>query len=143
MKIVKWIIAIVLSVVVAQIVHTAGAMMSMKYYMDPKLALFWSKIMMPSAGPPPASFFYWSLGLGIVSWLLIVIVYSVLRSAVPGKGAALKGLCFGFLIWLVSGLSGSFAMFLTINLPKYLIASWTIEELIILLINGMIIAALV
>jgi hypothetical protein len=142
MKTLKFIVSVVLMVIVAQVVHTIGAMMAMRYYMDPNLAQVWSKVMMPSAGPPPASFFYLSLGLGLILWAVFIAVYIVMKNGVPGKGALQKGLMFGLLIFLVSGLSGAIGMFLTVNIPKGLNFMWTVESLIILLANGVIAASL-
>lgn len=143
MKTVKFIIAVILLTVVAQVVHTVGAMLTMKYYLDPNFFPVWSKVMMPCAGPPPPSFMLWALGLGLISWAIFCAVYMILKSGVPGKSGIYKGLLFGLLMFLVGGLSGYFALFLMINLPLGLIAEWGIESLVILLINGAIAALLV
>lgn len=142
MKFSKFAAAVILGTIIAQAVHTIGAMLGMRYYMNPDFSPVWSKIMMPSSGPPPASFFYWSLGLGVVTWILFAGVYAVIKNGVPGSGSIRKGLIYGLLVFLVSGLSGSLALFLLINLPKGLIALWAAENLVIYLVNGAIVAKL-
>ncbi len=41
--------------ILAQIVHTLESILTMGYYTDPAYFQVWSKVMMPAAGPPPAS----------------------------------------------------------------------------------------
>ena len=86
MKYLKLIIAVIIMTVIAQIVHGIGASFGMSYYTNPDFFPVWSKIMMPSNGPPPASFFYWSLGLGFISWILFAAIYSTIKNGVPGTG---------------------------------------------------------
>lgn len=138
----KFISIVLLSTIVAQIIHMVGAGFGMNYYTDPNYFPVWSKIMMPSSGPPPASFLYWSIGIGIITWALFTWVYTILKNSIPGSGYLQKGVMYGILVFLVSGLSGSLPLFLLINLPLGLIVLWGIEGFIILGINGIITAKL-
>jgi hypothetical protein len=138
MKIWKAILSIVLLVIVAQVIHTVGAMSTMNYYTNPNYFPVWSKLMMPYAGPPPASFQYLSLTFGLITWTLFVCAYWMVKTGIPGSNNITKGLLFGLIAFMVSGLSGTLPMILLINLPIKLIAYWGIENLVILSINGMI-----
>lgn len=138
----KFALTVIISTIAAQIIHMIGAGFGMGYYTDPNYFPVWSNIMMPSSGPPPASFLYWSLAIGIVTWAFFTWGYTILKNSVPGSGYLQKGMMYGILVFLVSGFSGSLALFLLINLPKGLIVLWGIEGLIILGINGIITAKL-
>ena len=127
--------AVVLTVV-AQIVHMVEAMLTMDFYKDPAFFGVWSKVMMPTAGPPPASFMYTSLIIGLISWALFVFVYQIIKAGVPGDAGIKKGVHFGILVYLVGGLPGILAMYLLINLPQGMLVAWAISGLILSLING-------
>jgi hypothetical protein len=54
-----------------------------------------------------------------------------------------KGLHFGGLPFLVAGISGALSMYLLINLPAGLVATWTVPNLILYLIGGVLAAKLI
>ncbi len=137
------IIAGIVFVIIAQIVHTGFAFLSMDYYLDETYFPVWSKIMMPGPGPPPAEFMYYSIFFGLIGGILFALVYAVIGIHSPGNTVANKGLMYGFLIFLVAGIPGALSMFLLINLPAMLIVTWAIENLIIYLIGGVVTAKLV
>jgi hypothetical protein len=88
-------------------------------------------------------FYYISWTFSFITGLFFAGVYNVVTKCVPGKTLAKKGLMYGLLIWLVSGLPGNLAMVLLINLPVDLIAYWTVTGLIINLLAGVAIAKIV
>ena len=137
------IIAGIVFAVISQIVHTGFAFLEMDYYFDETYFSVWSKLMMPVAGPPPADFYYYSIGFGIIAGMLFALVYAVIGMHSPGDTVTNKGLMYGFLIFLIAGIPSALAMFLLINLPAMLIAFWTIENLVIYLIGGVTTAKLV
>ena len=139
----KIILAAIVFMIVAQVIHTIESMLTMNYYTDPAYATVWSKIMMPTAGPPPTEFYYYSLTFIFITGLFFTVVYTVFEKSVPGNTFVKKGLMYGLLMWLVGGLSGSLAMVLLINLPIDLIAYWTVSGLIIDLLAGIAIAKIV
>ncbi len=100
----------------------------------------WSKIMMPTAGPPPVSFMVYSLLFSVVSGILIALVYSVVKNSVPGNNPTKKGLKYGVLIFLVGGIPGYLSMLLLINLPSALLLYWAFETLVVDLLGCFIIA---
>ena len=99
--------------------------------------------MMPVAGPPPATFFYWACGVGLITGLIFAYVYNVIKAGVPGSGIWGKGAWYGVLVFLVGGLPGHLAIFLMIHLPKTLIASWAVESLVVSVVGGWIVAWLI
>ena len=96
--------------------------------------------MMPSSGQPPAEFYYLSIAFTFIGGLLFTIVYLIIEKGLPGATVIKKGLNYGFLMFLVGGISGYLAMILLINLPMMLLVYWAIEGLIINLICGIVIA---
>lgn len=125
--------------VLAQIVHTVGAYLTMGYYTMPQYLDVWSKIMMPAAGPPPASFMVYSLLFSIIGGILVAIVYAVVKVSVPGNTIAKRGLNYGLLIFLIGGIPGYLSMLLLINLPASLVLYWAFETLVVDLVGGMIV----
>jgi hypothetical protein len=139
----KVILSGVLFAVVAWIIHMLGALLSMGYYKMPEYASLWSKIMMPTAGAsPPLSFSLLSLLFGFIGGVLFAIVYDVLMGSVPGKKTN-KGLAFGFLIFLVAGIPGYLSLLLLINIPAGLAGMWLLENLVVYLLGGMIVAGII
>ncbi len=132
----KLILAAIVFMIIAQVIHTIEAQVTMNYYTDPAYFAVWSKIMMPTAGPPPVEFYYYSLTFTFITGLIFAGIYAVIAKGIPGKTLAKKGLIYGLLIWLISGIASALSMFLLINLPIDLIAYWTVTGLIINLIAG-------
>jgi hypothetical protein len=78
-----------------------------------------------------------SLLLGLIVAFLFSYVFSVLYKGIPGKGIN-KGLAYGFLVWLVGGLSGVITMPLYMNIAVSVVIYWAISFLALKLINGAI-----
>ena len=128
--------------ILSQIIHTLGSIPTMSFFMDPTYYPVWSKIMMPTEGPPPPSFFYAAIIFAIINGILLALVYAIIRGGIPGKGVK-RGVVYGFLIFLVAGVPGALMLYLLINLPSALIAYWALENLIIALIGGTIFGKLI
>ena len=142
MNYLRILITAVILAIIAQIIHTIEAMLTMKYYMMEQLFPVWSKVMMPQAGPPPPSFMYLSLAFGVLTAIIFVVLFITLKNAVPGKGWLGKGLAWGLITFLLADLSGMLMLYLLINLPKRLILAWAISGLVIKLISGPVTAAI-
>ena len=138
----RLIISAIIFTIVSELIHWGGAMLGMGYYMNPAYAKVWSKLMMPAAGPPPPSFMAYSLLFAFISALLFVLVFQIVRRGVPGSGPAMRGLMYGFLVFLIAAIPGMLSMRLLINLPVGLLWMWTAEYFIIYLLNGFIIGAI-
>jgi hypothetical protein len=137
---VRFVGAAIVVTVVSYIINTIGAFATMDYYFDPAYFSVWSKIMMPTAGPPPQEFAIYSLILGFIAALLFVFVYGRVKSVFNGKNAMKSGMCYGMLVFLVGTLPGMFSMSLLINLPAGLLVAWTIFGLIMNMVGGVIVA---
>lgn len=133
----------ILYAILAQIVHTIGAILSMGYYKMPEYFPIWSKIMMPTAGTPPPAFVIYSLLFGLITGMILVIIYDLIKGVLPGKTLVKKGILYGYVLFLVSAIPSTMSMYLLINLPGPLILLWTVESAIIYLIGGIIIAKMV
>jgi len=133
----------ILYAVIGEIVMTLGAMADMNYYMDSNYFSVWSKIMMPTAGPPPAEFYYMSIAFSIITGFFFGLVYNVIKNAVPGKGWKNKGLMYGFLVFLVAGIPTTMMLYLLINLPPGLLLSWMLQSLVVYLLMGLVTAKIV
>ncbi len=138
----KWILGGIIFAVIAQLVHNLSAFFSMKFYLMPEYFSVWSKLMIPDAGPPPASFMWYALLFSFVAGLIFVFAYLFVKSSISVSGAVKKGFSYGCLVFLVGIVPFSLSLYLLINLPSALIWIWALESLIVYLINGMIVAAL-
>ena len=132
----KTIIAAVVIVILAQIIHMVGVQIGMSHYINPAYYAVWSKIMMPEAGPPEASFYYLSILFGLITYLLFAGIYPILKESVPGDGAIQKGLIYGIIVFLLGSVAGYLAMYLLINIPAGLLLMWAVESFIIYLLGG-------
>lgn len=141
-KILRWIASIIAVLVISLIIHNLGATIGMGYYMDAKYTDVWSKIMMPEPGPPPPSFMLYSIIFSLINAFFFVFVYLIISESIPGTGLVKKGLFYGLIIFMISGISSALGLLLLINLPGGLILLWTIEALIIYIIGGIIVATI-
>lgn len=98
--------------------------------------------MMPTCGPPPTEFYYYSIIFAIISGIIFAIIYEMVKKSLPGKKIFKQGLYFGFLLFLM-GIPMSLTMYLLINLPTLLLVYWAISSLVIDLIGGVIIARII
>ncbi len=128
--------------IISMIIHSLDGIIGMKYYLMEEYFPVWSKLMMPAAGPPPASFMVYSLLFALITGILLAIVYNVVKSSLKVKGLAKKGLMYGFLVFLVGSIPGLLMTYLVINLPVALTWLWVLESLIIDLLGGMAIAGI-
>ncbi|MBU1132633.1 hypothetical protein KKC32_05325 [Patescibacteria group bacterium] len=138
----KFPLAAVIFAIIAQVIHSLGAILGMKYYLMPEYFNVWSKLMMPNAGPPPSSFYLYSLGFGLIGALLLAWVYIIVEKAIPGKTAVKKGLMFGLLLIMIASIPGTLSMLILINLPAGLVFFWFVEGALIYLLGGMVFAGL-
>ncbi len=135
----KIVIASIVILIISQIIHTIGAVLTMDYYIDEAYAQVWSKIMMPAMGPPPMSFYIISMLSAFVFALIFVSVYDIFEASVPGKTWKKKGMYYGLIVFLLTGQSYVTMSYL-INLPGMLLLEWAFEGLILSLLAGLVAA---
>lgn len=134
--------AVLILFVISQVVHMVDGFLGMQFYTDPQYFGVWSKVMMPIAGPPPVSFFYYAGAFNLLSALIFVGIYGLIKAGISGATTTAKGVQYGFLMFLLSGLTASMAMWLFFNIPLALIGMWTVEDLVIKLVGGITTARL-
>ncbi len=137
----KVLVSGIIFAVIAQIIHTIGAYLSMNYYINPAYFSVWSPLMMGmEQGSLFNAFTYTSLGFLFITGIIFAFLYGIFRGTVPGKDIISKGLSYGFLIFLVASIPSYLSLYLLINLPAMLIFYWAVESLLIYLINGLVVA---
>lgn len=137
----KIILGAIAYVVIAFVINTLSSYLTMNYYTDSNYFAVWSKIMMPNAGPPPSSFYYYSIAFDFIGGLILCFIYSKVKGIFKNKSVMQKGLRFGIGLFLVSGIPFFMSMYLLINLPLGLLISWLIfNGLLVNIFAGIVIA---
>jgi len=139
-KIEKILLAVILFVVISEIIHTAESFLTMNFYTDPNYFAVWSKVMMSTAGPPPVSFYYYSIVFTFISGLIFVYVYTLVKSVIKAKVNWQIGARYGIGIWVVAGIPWTLTTYLLINLPPFLLIYWNISSLIVYVLAGIVAA---
>lgn len=128
--------------VVAQVIHSSGAFMTMGYYTDPSYFGLWSKLMMPYPQAFSSSFIYYSLMVNFFLGLIFAGIYKWVRSSFCGQSLG-RGLCFGWLLFLTKSFPFFLTSFLLLNLPFGLLIFWLVEDFVIDLAGGLILAMII
>jgi hypothetical protein len=142
-KFLRIILAGIICMVISYAVNMVSALLTIDFYKDPAYYQVWSKIMMPTAGPPPWYFALYAIAFSLIGGILIAVVYYFVKSAFRQKSAVKKGLFYGLLLFLVAGIPPMLSMILLINLPLMLVIIWIIMSGIVYLLDGMVVAKLV
>ena len=128
--------------VIGFVLRIVESMLTMGFYMDPAYFAVWSKLMMPTAGPPPMQFFGVSLLFGLITSLITVWAYHVVAPIFGPQGWMRKGVFFGIFLFLLTVAPGMLSMMLMINLPAALLFSWLVTGFVISMIDGLVVAKL-
>lgn len=136
----KVILTGIIFTVIAEIIHTIGATLSMSYYTNPAYFALWSQIMMPGPGAPPMSFYVLSIVFALVTAIIFALVYTVVKESITGSGVWSKGLLYGLILFLLAAIPGYLSTYLILAVPGMLILLWTLESLIIYMLGGVVIA---
>jgi len=137
----KIILGAIAYVVISFVISTLSSYLTMNYYTNPNYFAVWSKIMMPGAGPPPTSFYYYSITFAFIGGLILSFIYSRVEGIFGKKSVMQKGLRFAIGMFLVSAIPFFLNMYLLINLPLGLLISWLIfNGLLVNLFAGIAIA---
>lgn len=122
-------------VILSEVINTITAVFTMGYYTNPAYFQLWSKLMMPTSGPPTLLFYTVSIFLTLLIGVIFAWVYSLLRQSIPGKNS-IKGIYYGLILFLVSGLPFATTTYLLFAVPVFLLLYWTLSSLIIYLLSG-------
>lgn len=131
----KLILVGVIYAVTAIVIRQVEAVLTMKYYLMPEFFGVWSKLMMPTAGPPPPQFFITSMVMTLASGMMLGLVYYYIRDMLP---AGFQKRVF-FFTDLMIGLQFIFftlPVYLMFNVPLGLLVAWFISSFVILLVTS-------
>ncbi|MFC1723419.1 hypothetical protein ACFL0V_04740 [Nanoarchaeota archaeon] len=128
--------------IIAQVIHSISALLSMSFYTDEKHFALWSNIMMPGQGSPGVEFYLVSFVFALIVGFIFSLIYALFRESLPGKSTAIKGLFYGLILFALGQIPAFFMTYLILAVPTLLLVIWAVEGLIILLVTGMVIAAL-
>jgi hypothetical protein len=131
----KLVLVGIIYTVVATVIHQIEAMFTMKYYLDPAYFGLWSKLMMPTAGPPPAAFFITSAILTLASGISLGLIYYYIRDMLPAKFWP-RVFFFTDLMIATSFIFSTLPMYLMFNVPGGILVSWFISSFVILLVSA-------
>lgn len=79
--------------------------------------------------------------IALITSILFVWAYAVLYKGIPGK-KVMKGINFGFLMWIVGALSGMITMPFYMTVATTVIIYWIVQALVFNVIRGIIIGAM-
>lgn len=78
---------------------------------------------------------------GLVLNILLAYVYALFYKGIPGKGL-MKGIWYGFGVWLVGTLPGMFAIYTLMTVANVVVIYWTVQWLVGNMLLGAVIAAI-
>ena len=121
----------ILYTVFATVIRQIEVVLTMKYYQMPEFFGVWSKIMMPTAGPPSSNFIIMSLILTFYPGVSLALIYCYIRDYLP-KSFWKRVFLFADLMISASFIFFTLPCYLLFNLPVQLLVSWFISGFIIL-----------
>lgn len=117
--------------VIGFVVRQVEAVLTMNYYLMPEYFGVWSKVMMPSVGPPPASFMIISAIFIFLTGVVLAGFYDFIKELLPKKPGE-RVVC--FMVTMISLLVVFFTLpvYLMFNVPVGLLVSWFLSTLVVL-----------
>lgn len=128
--------------VVTMIVRQVESMMTLKWHQMPEYSGVWSKLMIPSAGPPPPEFFIVSTVATFLTGVSLCVVYHYLKEYLP-KNQWQRACYFADLLVATSFIFFTVPVYMLFNVPLILIGSWFISGFILNLIASVLIVHLI
>jgi hypothetical protein len=139
-KVLKLLLAAILFTIISEVIHTAESFFTMSFYTDSNYFAVWSKIMMPTVGPPSTSFYVYSIIFTFISGLIFAFVFTKVKNVIKANVWWKIGKRFGIGVWLVASIPWALTTYLLINLPPMLLVYWSISSLIVYVLAGIAIA---
>jgi len=133
----KALLAGVVFVIINTVVRQIEAFLTMNYYMMPEYFGVWSKIMMPTAGPPPASFMVVSLLFSYVTGVTLAAVYDFIKDLLPKK-FWLRVINFTDLIIGLMVVFFTLPVYLLLNVPVMLLVYWLASSVVIVFLGTVV-----
>lgn len=124
------------------VIRQIEALITLRYYTMPQYFGVWSKLMMPTTGPPPLSFLTTSIILTFAGGISLALVYYYLRDMLP-KDFRQRVLLFADLLIGLQFIFFTLPVYLLFNVPVELLVSWFISSFIILVITSFLLVKIV
>lgn len=128
--------------ILSTVVRQVELVWTMKYYLMPQYFGVWSKLMMPTAGPPPAEFMTTSLIMTFISGMAIVIIYYYLAEYLP-KSFWKRAMFFADILVSTSFIFFTLPAYLLFNVPAALLVYWFVSTFIVLFATSIFIVKLI
>lgn len=129
-------------VLVSQAFWSLFRIMGITLFADARYWCTWGPVAQGlTAGGPSTSFLYWSIGINLVTAVIFVLLYRVLKKAFIG-GVVKKGLKFAGSAFLIGSLPILLMGGIMIYLSPALIVLSMFAYLVVSLVNGIIVAAI-
>ena len=128
--------------IIAFIARQIEAMLTLKYYMMPEYFGVWSKVMMPTAGPPPLSFMITSLVFTFVTGVSVALIYCYLKDFLP-KEKKKRVFYFADLMVATSFVFFTLPVYLLFNVPVALLFVWFVTNFVVLTAGSWVLVRIV
>lgn len=124
--------------IIATVVRQLEVIWTMKYYTQPQYFGVWSKLMMPTAGPPPLEFMVTSMILTFASGMGLAIIYYYLKDYLP-KGFWHRATFFADVLVSTSFIFFTLPVYLLFNVPVALLGWWFVSTFVVLFLASILI----
>ncbi len=131
----KVFLAAIIYLIIAVILRQLEVVLTMKYYLMPQYFGIWSKVMMPTAGPPPTSFMVLSLLFTLVTGIVLASFFACIKE-ILGGGYWKKVFNFTGIVISLMLVFAYLPMYLLINLPLGLLVWWFVTGTITLFLGA-------
>ncbi len=138
----KLLLSAAIFTVISYVIHMIEAMLTIKYYMMPQYFGLWSRLMMPTAGPPPAAFTITSIVFAFVTGISVGLIYYYLRDHLPPVGFK-RAFYFADLLIATGFIFFTLPAYLMFNVPVGILVSWFISSFVILTAGSWVIVKII
>lgn len=135
----KVLIAGFIFLIITTIIRQIEVVFTMDYYKIPEYFGVWSKLMMPSAGPPPVSFLVTSLFFSLATGVVLAAFYDFVKNLLP-KEKWPRIICFWEIVIGLSFVFFTLPTYLLFNLPLILLVWWFISSAVIFFLTAVVFA---
>lgn len=125
----KVFLAAFIYLVIAYALRQAEVLLTVNYYMMPDYLGVWSKLMMPTQGPPPLEFTLISVLFTFLAGIVIAAMYDFTKGLFE-KGNCEKISGFTMMISVIILVVAYLPMLLLFNLPFILVVSWFVTSVL-------------
>jgi hypothetical protein len=129
----------VIFLIIATVIHLVESMLTMGYYTNPEYFGLWSKLMMPSAGPPPPAFMLISALINFIAGFVIAVLYQLVKDEMGNKYWT-KVSNFAAFAWILATVLFAGTAFLLFNLPLGLLGAWLVSSAFIYFLTSLYLA---